>query len=110
MVFVTRFSEVANRVARENSLLCEKFTTRSWVCEYVRNNSDGSNHVEASVPTPEAINGKTFRRLTKVKATIARETEKGKNCRNFAWLDENETVHVLGKEKQKNSQCVSAIA
>ena len=36
-------------------LLYEKFATRSVVRENVRNKSDGSSHVEASMFTPEAI-------------------------------------------------------
>ena len=36
---------------------------------------DGSSHVEVSMFTPEAISGKTFRRLTKEKATLAREID-----------------------------------
>ena len=45
--------------------------------------------------TPEAISGKRFRRLTKEKATLERQIDKGKNCWNFAWLEENVLVPVL---------------
>ena len=91
-------------------MFCVKFATRSCVCEYVRNKSDGSHHGKASVHTPEAISRKTLRRLTKEKATLARETEKMKKCLNFLWLEENVSVPVSWEGKPKNTQCVSAIA
>ena len=58
--------------------------------------------------TPEAISGKMFRRLTREKATPARETEKIKNCLNFAWLEE--TVSVLVSWEGKTEEHLSAIA
>ena len=45
----------AESCTKKTHLLCEKFATWFEVCEYVRNKFDGSNHVEASVFTPEAI-------------------------------------------------------
>ena len=80
-------------------LLCEKFVMRSWVCAYVWNKSNESGHEEASVFTPEAISGKTFRTLTKEKATLASEIDKGKNCWNFLWLEENVLVPVSWERK-----------
>ena len=57
--------------------------------------------------TPAAISGKTFRRLTKEKATLAREIEKRKNCLNFAWLEENVSVPVSWEGKtEEHSVCV----
>ena len=92
---------------RKRHLHCEKFATRSWVCEYVRNNSDGSNHVEASVFTPEAIKSKTFQRFIKENATLTREIEEMKNCWNFAWLEENVSVPVSWEGKtEEHSTCV----
>ena len=41
--------------------------------------------------TPEAINGKTFLKLTKEKATLAREIDTGKY---FAWFEESVSVPV----------------
>ena len=49
--------------------------------------------------TPEAISGKRFQRLTKEKATLAREIDKGKNCWNFTWLEENVWVSVSWERK-----------
>ena len=58
--------------------------------------------------TPEAISRKTFRRLTKQKATLARETERGKNCWNYAWFEENVSVPVSWEGKhEEHSMCVS---
>ena len=71
---------------------------------------NGSSHVEASVFTPEVIRGKMFQILTKEKATLTREIEKGKNCWNFAWLEENVLVPVLWERKPEKLQCVPAIA
>ena len=65
-----------------------------------------------------------FGRLTKEKATLAREIEKmggkkqnkKKNPKklkqklSFAWPEENVSVPVFWEEKPKNTQCVSAIA
>ena len=88
-------------------MLCEKLATLFEVCEYVRNKSDGSDQVEVSEFTPEAISRKTFRRLTKEKATLAREIDKGKNCWNFAWLEENVSVLVSWDGKtEEHSMCV----
>ena len=42
--------------------------------------------------TPAATSWKTFRRLAKEKGTLDREIDKGKNCWNFAWHEENVTV------------------
>ena len=56
--------------------------------------------------THEAISGKTFRRLTKEKATLAREIDKRKNCWNFAWLEEDASVPVSWKRIHEHSMYV----
>ena len=67
----------------------------------------GSKHVEVSAFTPQAMGGKTFRRLTKEKATITGEIDKGKNCWNFTWLEENVLVPVSWERKpEEHSLCV----
>ena len=74
---------------------------------HVRNKSDESNHVETSVFTPETISGKKFQRLTKEKASVAREIDKGKTCLNFAWLKENVSVLISWEGKtEEHSMCV----
>ena len=88
-------------------MLYEKSSTWSSGCGYARNRFDGSNRLAASVFTPEAISQKTFRRLTKENAVFAREIDKGKNCWNFAWLEENVSVPVSWERNPKeHSMCV----
>ena len=67
----------------------------------MQNKSDRSKHEEASVFTLEAISRKTVRRLTKEKAILVREIDKGKNCWNFARLEENVSVPVSWDGKTK---------
>ena len=76
-------------------------------CEYIRNKSDGSNHIEAFVFIGEAVSRKTFRRLTKEKNTLARKIDKGKNCWNFALLEENVSVPISWiRKREGHSMCV----
>ena len=50
---------------------------------------------------------KNVRRLTKEKATLARELDEVKNCWNFAWLEENVLVPVCWEGKpEEHSTCV----
>ena len=67
-----------------------------------------SSHVEVSVFTREAINRKTFRRLTTEKATLARKADSVH--RNSHGSKKMFRFRFLGKEKPKNTHCVSAIA
>ena len=63
----------------------------------------------ASVFTPEAISGKTFQRLTKEKATLAREIDKRKTLQ--LRVARSKCIGSgFAKENPKNTQCVSAIA
>ena len=56
--------------------------------------------------TPEAISRKTFRTLTKEKATPAREIKR-KKCLNFALLEENVSVPVSWEgNTEEHSMCV----
>ena len=78
-----------------------------YVCEYVQNKSDGSSHVEVSVLIPKVISWKKVWRLTKEKATLTREIDKGENCWNFMWLKENTLVRVSREAKtDERSMCV----
>ena len=50
-----------------------------------------------------------FRRLTKEKAALERETDQGKNVGTFHGSKTMYRFRFLGKEKPKKSQCVSVI-
>ena len=92
---------------KKTCLLHEKFATRSQVCQYVRNKSSGSNHVEASVFTPEVVSWKTFRRLTKEKATLTRENDKGKTVGTSHSSKKMYQFRFLGERKTEEcSMCV----
>ena len=109
--FVMWFVQDVHSAAQENSFaLWEVRHAVLGLRVYIGNMTSGSNNVAMSVFTPEAISGKTFRRFTKEKATIAKQIDKWKNCLNFAWLEENVSLLVYWEGKPKNSQSVSVIA